>query len=99
MLTHRNLDRHSDDWEGIRDAMSSRWSLDGLPTTLAADQPPPRISDDQIQARLGRSAANTMVVLLPTDPDQTRTIFDGVTAGIFTFEIHPIRKFPGSTLP
>ena len=40
-----------------------------------------------------------MVVLLPTDPDQTRTIFDGVTAGIFTFEIHPIRKFPGSTLP
>ena len=67
MLTHRNLDRHSDDWEGIRDAMSSRWSLDGLPTTLAADQPPPRISDDQIQARLGRSAANTMVVLLPTD--------------------------------
>jgi len=23
----------------------------------------------------------------------------GVTAGIFTYKIHPIRKFPGSTLP
>ena len=36
VLTHRHLDRHSDDWEGIRDAMSSGWSLDGLPTTLAS---------------------------------------------------------------
>ena len=67
VLTHRHLDRHGDGWEGIRDAVSSGWSLDGLPTTLAADQPLPRISDDQIRARLGGSAANTMVVLLPTD--------------------------------
>ena len=34
-----------------------------------------------------------------TDPNETRTIFDGVTAGIFTYKIHPIREFPGSTLP
>ena len=150
VLTHRHLDRHGDGWEGIRDAVSSGWSLDGLATTLAADQPLPWISDDQMRARLGGSAAYTMVVLLPTDtlvrpqvdpiiwahgrrnmaliasgvapiitpvtapggpsgfaifrtdPDETRRILDGdpaVTAGIFTYEIHPLRGFPGSTLP
>jgi hypothetical protein len=130
--------------------VSSGWSLDGLATTLAADQPLPWISDDQMRARLGGSAAYTMVVLLPTDtlvrpqvdpiiwahgrrnialiasgvapiitpvtasggpcgfaifrtdPDETRTLMDqdpGVCAGIFTYEIHTVRGFPGSTLP
>ncbi|MCU1360385.1 MAG: Activator of Hsp90 ATPase 1 family protein [Ilumatobacteraceae bacterium] len=150
VLTHRHLDRHGDGWEGMRDAVSSGWNLDGLATTLAADQLLPWISDDQMRARLGGSAAYTMVVLLPTDtlvrpqvdpiiwahgrrnmaliasgvapiitpvtapggpsgfaifrtdPDETRAIMDGdpgVAAGIFTYELHPVRGFPGSTLP
>jgi uncharacterized protein YndB with AHSA1/START domain len=37
-----------------------------------------------------------------TDPDATRRIMDGdpgVRAGIFSFELHPVRGFPGSALP
>ena len=40
--------------------------------------------------------------LLPTGPDETRSIMDGdpgVVAGIFRYEIHPVRGFPGATLP
>jgi hypothetical protein len=35
-------------------------------------------------------------------PDGVRAIMDhdpGVTAGIFTYEVHPVRGFPGSSLP
>ena len=35
-------------------------------------------------------------------PDETRVLMDGdpgVLAGVFTYELHPIRGFPGSTLP
>jgi len=35
-------------------------------------------------------------------PDDVRAIMDhdpGVTAGIFTYEVHPVRGFPGSCLP
>jgi hypothetical protein len=35
-------------------------------------------------------------------PDEARTVMDadpGVLAGIFTYEIHPVRGFPGSGLP
>lgn len=35
-------------------------------------------------------------------PDQVRAIMDhdpGVTAGIFSYEVHPVRGFPGSALP
>jgi hypothetical protein len=35
-------------------------------------------------------------------PDRVRAIMDhdpGVTAGIFTYEVHPVRGFPGSSLP
>jgi hypothetical protein len=37
-----------------------------------------------------------------TDPDETRAIMDadpGVAAGIFTFEVHPVRGSPGAALP
>ena len=40
--------------------------------------------------------------IFTTDPDETRTIMDadpGVIAGIFTYELHPVRGFPGATLP
>jgi len=35
-------------------------------------------------------------------PQDTRTIMDddpGVRAGIFTYELHPVRGFPGAALP
>jgi hypothetical protein len=35
-------------------------------------------------------------------PDEVRTVMEadpGVLAGIFTYEIHPVRGFPGSGLP
>jgi uncharacterized protein YndB with AHSA1/START domain len=149
VLTHRHLDRHGDGWEGLRDAVSSGWSLDGLATCLRAAQPLPWISDDEMRANLARSAAYTVVVLLPTDQlvrpqvdpiiwahgrrnmaltaagiapvitpvtvpegpsgfaifstdaDQTRAIMDadpGVVAGLFTYEVHPARGFPGAHL-
>jgi uncharacterized protein YndB with AHSA1/START domain len=150
VLTHRHLDRHGDGWEGMRDAVSSGWNLDGFGSFLAAVPPLPWIGDDAMRARLAGSAAYTMVVLLPTDrlvrpqvdpviwahgrrnmaliaagvapvitpvtapggpsgyaifttdPDATRAIMDGdpgVVAGIFTYEVHPLRGFPGATLP
>jgi hypothetical protein len=37
-----------------------------------------------------------------TSPEETRGIYDddpGVKAGIFTFEVHQTRSFPGDTLP
>ena len=150
VLTHRHLDRHGDGWEGMRDAVSSGWNLDGFVTVLGAVQELPWISDDDMRARLGGSAPYTMVVLKPTDrldrpnvdpiiwahgrrnmaliaegiapvvtpvtseggasgfaifatsPDETRAIMDadpGVAAGLFTYEVHAVRGFPGSALP
>ena len=37
-----------------------------------------------------------------TDPDETKRIMDGdpgVQAGVFLFEVHPCRSFPGDSLP
>jgi hypothetical protein len=36
------------------------------------------------------------------DAEQTREVMDddpGVRAGVFTYEVHPCRSFPGDTLP
>jgi len=150
VLTHRHLDRHGDGWEGMRDAVSSGWNLDGFSAGLAENQPLPWISDVAMRSRLSGSASYTMVVLqatdqlvrpqvdpiiwahgrrnmalvsaglapvitpvvdadgpsgfaiFATDPDETRTLMDadpGVVAGIFTYEIHAVRGFPGATLP
>jgi uncharacterized protein YndB with AHSA1/START domain len=40
--------------------------------------------------------------LFATDPERARQIMDGdpgVIAGIFTYRVHPLQGFPGSTLP
>ena len=40
--------------------------------------------------------------ILHTDPDSARALMaddPGVQAGIFTFEVHPCRGFPGDALP
>jgi len=150
VLTHRHLDRHGDGWEGMRDAVSSGWSLDGFATFVAGATPLPWIGDDAMRARLAGAAAYTMAVLWPTeqlvrprvdpiiwahgrrnmaliaagtapiitpvtvaegpsgyalfttDVAETRRILDGdpgVVAGIFTYELYPVRGFPGSMLP
>ncbi len=147
---HRHLDRHGDGWEGMRDAVSSGWSLEGFAAFVASSTSLPWIGDDAMRARLAGSAAYTMAVLwsteqlvrpqvdpiiwahgrrnmaliaagiapiitpvtspdgpsgyalFTTDLDDTRRLLDsdpGVMAGIFTYELHPVRGFPGSTLP
>jgi hypothetical protein len=40
--------------------------------------------------------------IFTTDEDQTREIMDddpGVRAGVFTYDVHPCRSFPGDSLP
>jgi hypothetical protein len=40
--------------------------------------------------------------IFPRTVDETRTIMDGdhgVRAGVFTYELHSCRSFPGDTLP
>jgi uncharacterized protein YndB with AHSA1/START domain len=52
-----------------------------------------RLTDDTDLAGIGVFAAT---------PDEVRVIMDddpGVRAGIFTYDIHPARGFPGATLP
>lgn len=42
------------------------------------------------------------IAIFAAEPDRVAAIMDGdpgVEAGIFTYEIHPCRGFPGSTLP
>jgi hypothetical protein len=51
------------------------------------------VADDTSLAGIGVFAAA---------PDDVRTIMDddpGVRAGIFTYDVHPVRGFPGATLP
>jgi uncharacterized protein YndB with AHSA1/START domain len=155
VLTHRNLDRHGEGWEGMRDAVSGGWSLTPLAARIerantAAGRELPIVSDEAMQARLaaagtysavllhktaafvrpavdpiirehGRrnmalSAVGLLPVVLPvggdtdlagigvfaTSPAEAAEIMNddpGVRAGIFSFEIHPVRGFPGATLP
>ena len=50
------------------------------------------VGDDQISG----------ICIFDTDPDQARSIMasdPGVRAGIFTFEVHTCRGFPGDALP
>ncbi|HEX4213158.1 MAG TPA: hypothetical protein VIA06_07525 [Candidatus Dormibacteraeota bacterium] len=42
------------------------------------------------------------VGIYDADPDRVRELMEedpGVRAGVFTYEIHPVRSFPGDTLP
>ena len=51
------------------------------------------VTDDSEVAGIGIFAAS---------PEETRAIMagdPGVQAGLFTFEIHPVRGFPGAALP
>jgi hypothetical protein len=51
------------------------------------------VTDDSDLAGIGIFAAT---------PEQTQTIMDddpGVRAGIFTYQVHPVRGFPGASLP
>jgi len=43
----------------------------------------------------------TGVAVFNTDPEEAKKIYDedpGVKAGIFSFEVHPTRSFPGDSL-
>jgi len=155
VLVHRNLDRHGEGWEGMRDAVGSGWNLRPVAerieqANLVAGRVLPVISDDVMRDRLAGAAEYTVVVLRRTDgysrpgaeqvvwehgrrnmalnqagllpvvlpvlddsdvagvgvfaasPDDTRAIMDddpGVLAGIFRYEVHPARGFPGAVLP
>jgi hypothetical protein len=42
------------------------------------------------------------VAVFTTDPERTAELMDAdpaVQAGVFSYEVHPVRGFPGSTLP
>jgi uncharacterized protein YciI len=42
------------------------------------------------------------IAIFNLDAEQTRVVMDGdpgVQAGVFTYEVHPCRSFPGDTLP
>ena len=157
ILTHRHLDRHGEGWEGMRDAVSSGWSLEGFARAAeqpfsgtALGRPLPAVSDTTMQARLAATKPYTAMVLrttasfarpahdaliwehgrrnmalveagllavvLPvaddsdiagygvftTDLESTRRVVEGdpgIRAGIFDYELHPVRGFPGATLP
>jgi hypothetical protein len=52
-----------------------------------------RVTDDSDLAGVG---------VFNADPDETRRIMEddpGVKAGVFVYEIHPCRSFPGDALP
>ena len=183
---HRHLDRHGEGWQGMRDALSSGWSLtrfaevaaqpgadqldsggDVLGQVLAevAAQPGadqldsggdvlgqvlPAITDETMRARLDAAQTYTAMVLRTTatfvrpdvdeivwehgrrnmalveagllsivlpvtdtsglagfgifalTPEDVTTVMaadPGVRAGIFTYDVHPGRGFPGAALP
>lgn len=157
VLTHRHLDRHGEGWEGMRNAVSSGWSLTRFaevagqpaPAEHVLGQALPAVSDEQMLGRLSAAKPYTAVVLrttgtfvrpdvdpivwehgrrnmalvdagllpivLPVTDDSglagfavfalaakdVRTLMDadpGVRAGIFTYDVHPARGFPGSAL-
>jgi uncharacterized protein YndB with AHSA1/START domain len=155
-LTHRNLDRHGEGWEGMRDAVGSEngWSLAPFAGRIekarrTLDRELPVVTDATMQARLAGTSTYSAVLLHATDayvrpavdpiiwehgrrnmalveagilsvvlpvmddtdlcgigifaasPDDTRAIMDddpAVRAGIFSYDIHPVRGFPGATL-
>jgi uncharacterized protein YndB with AHSA1/START domain len=155
VLTHQNLDRHGEGWEGMRDAVGSGWSLTPLAERIerannVASHVLPIISDDAMHARLAGTSTYTAVLLHATDKfvrptadpivwehgrrnmalaeagllsvvlpvtddtdlagigifaataDDTNAIMQddpGIRAGIFRYEIHPVRGFPGASLP
>lgn len=157
VLTHRHLDRHGEGWEGMREAVSSGWSLTGFARVAGQaaraehvlGQALPAISDEEMRSRLSAAKPYTAMVLRTTDrfvrPDVDPIVWEhgrrnmalvdvgllpivlpvtddsglagfgifalaaedvkkvmdadpGVRAGIFTYDVHPARGFPGSAL-
>jgi hypothetical protein len=155
VLTHRHLDRHGEDWEGMRDAVGSGWRLTPLAERInranhVSGRVLPVVSDDVMRARLAGTSTYTAILLRATDAfvrpavdpivwehgrrnmplaeagllsvvlrvmddtelacigvfgatlDDTRVIMDddpGIRARIFSYEMHPVRGFPGASLP
>lgn len=51
---------------------------------------------------VGDESAVAGIYIFTASPEETKRIMEedpGVRAGIFTYEVHPTRGFPGSTLP
>ncbi|HUI70068.1 MAG TPA: hypothetical protein VL354_06075 [Spirochaetia bacterium] len=51
---------------------------------------------------IGDGTNVTGIAVFDTTPEETTRIYSedpGVRAGVFTFDVHPCRSFPGSTLP
>jgi hypothetical protein len=51
---------------------------------------------------IGDGSGVTGVCVFNTSPEEAQRIYSadpGVVAGVFAFEVHPARSFPGSTLP
>lgn len=72
-------------WEHGRRNFSLR--ADGLLSIVCP------VTDDSEYAGVG---------IFNATPDQVARLMDadpGVTAGIFTYEVHPVRSFPGDALP
>nr|WP_154674024.1 SRPBCC family protein [Nakamurella lactea] len=155
VLTHQNLHRHGEGWEGMRDAVSGGWSLAPLAAWIersdtVAGRRLPVVSDETMHARLAAGATYTAVLLRATDtfvrptvdpiiwehgrrnmalseagllpivlrvgddtdlagvgifaatPADTEEMLrddPGVRAGIFSYQLHPVRGFPGAALP
>jgi len=159
---HRHLDRHGEGWQGMRDALSSGWSLTRFAEVAAqpgADQLDsggdvlgqvlPAITDETMRARLDAAQTYTAMVLRTTatfvrpdvdeivwehgrrnmalveagllsivlpvtdtsglagfgifalTPEDVTTVMaadPGVRAGIFTYDVHPVRGFSGAAL-
>ena len=80
------------------DGSECRWAR------VLAYEPPHRVCfswDINLRWQLETDPAKTSEVEV-APPDDVRAIMDhdpGVAAGIFTYEIHPVRGFPGSCLP
>jgi hypothetical protein len=72
-------------WEHGRRNFSLR--ADGLLSIVCP------VTDDSEYAGVGifNATADEVARLMDADP--------GVTAGILTYEVHPVRSFPGDTLP
>jgi hypothetical protein len=82
VLTHRNLDRHGEGWQDMRDAVSGGWSLTHYAEVAAdgasePDQPGPSggrtggtlppITDDEMRDRLTKTRDYAVVLLRVTD--------------------------------
>jgi uncharacterized protein YndB with AHSA1/START domain len=72
VLTHRNLDRHGDGWQGMRDAVSGGWTLAPFADRIecanhVAGRKLPAISDATMRERIASTSTYTAILLRATD--------------------------------